>query len=168
VLASIVSIDRVSLKTKVIDAPEILSVIKEAEMGPLSEFLNSFYSSNYSSFFVSLAEITDKIKKDRYMVNHARYFCREMRILAYTQLLDSYRSVRLDSMARDFGVSVDFLDRELSRFISTGRLHCKIDKVGGIVETTRPDSKNAQYQNVLKQGDLLLTRVSKLSRIINL
>jgi len=37
-------------------------------------------------------------------------------------------------------------DRELSRFIAAGRLHCKIDKVGGIVETTRPDSKNWQYQ----------------------
>ena len=36
--------------------------------------------------------------------------------------------------------------REMSRFIAAGRLHCKIDKVGGIVETTRPDSKNWQYQ----------------------
>jgi 26S proteasome regulatory subunit N7 len=58
--------------------------------------------------------------------------------------------------------------RELSRFITTGRLHCKIDKVDGIVETTRPDSKNAQYQEMLKCGDALLNRVSKLSRIINL
>ena len=60
------------------------------------------------------------------------------------------------------------LCRELSRFITTGRLHCKIDKVDGIVETTRPDSKNAQYQEMLKCGDALLNRVSKLSRIINL
>jgi len=34
-----------------------------------------------------------------------------MRIVAYSQLLDSYRSVRLDSMAKDFGVSVEFLDK---------------------------------------------------------
>jgi 26S proteasome regulatory subunit N7 len=40
--------------------------------------------------------------------------------------------------------------------------------VDGIVETTRPDSKNAQYQEMLKCGDALLNRVSKLSRIINL
>jgi 26S proteasome regulatory subunit N7 len=58
--------------------------------------------------------------------------------------------------------------RELSRFIASNRLHCKIDKVEGIVETTRPDSKNAQYQEMLKCGDALLNRVSKLSRIINL
>ena len=27
--------------------------------------------------------------------------------------------------------------RELSQFIATGRLHCRIDKVGGIIETSR-------------------------------
>ena len=36
--------------------------------------------------------------------------------------------------------------RELSQFIASGRLHCKIDKVGGVVITNRPDSKNFQYQ----------------------
>jgi len=71
-------------------------------------------------------------------------------------------------MSRAFGVTEEFLDRELSRFIASNRLHAKIDKVDGIVETTRPDSKNAQYQEMLKCGDTLLNRVSKLSRIINL
>jgi hypothetical protein len=59
-------------------------------------------------------------------------------------------------------------NREISRFIASGRLHCKIDKVGGIIETNRADSKNAQYQSAIKQGDLLLNRVQKLSRVINL
>ena len=36
--------------------------------------------------------------------------------------------------------------RELSQFIASGRLHCRIDKVGGVVETNRPDSKNFLYQ----------------------
>eukprot|EP00958_Prasinococcus_capsulatus_P020230 scaffold2591_cov417-Prasinococcus_capsulatus_cf.AAC.4 len=36
--------------------------------------------------------------------------------------------------------------RELSRFIAVGRLNCKIDKVAGVVETNRPDAKNALYQ----------------------
>ncbi|RLU23768.1 hypothetical protein DMN91_003976 [Ooceraea biroi] len=57
---------------------------------------------------------------------------------------------------------------ELSRFIAAGRLHCKVDRVGGVVETNRPDSKNWQYQAMVKQGDLLLNRVQKLSRVINI
>jgi len=166
VLVSIVSVDRVTLKKKVIDAPEILAVIRE--IPGLSQFLNSLYNSNFSQFFIGLADITDQLQKDKYFAPHAKYFCRELRVKAYSQLLDSYRSVRLETMASQFGVSSGFLDRELSRFISIGRLHCKIDKVAGIVETTRPDSKNALYQDTIKQGDLLLNRVSKLSRVINL
>jgi hypothetical protein len=89
---------------------------------------------------------------------------------------------------------------ELSRFIAAGRLNCKIDKVGGIVETNRcvsvlfaitpwrarfdadrprppalvlfvvrcccrPDAKNTQYSAVIKQGDLLLNRIQKLSKL---
>ena len=34
-----------------------------------------------------------------------------MRILAYNQLLESYRSLTLDSLARSFGVSIDFVDK---------------------------------------------------------
>ena len=35
----------------------------------------------------------------------------------------------------------------------------------GVIETTRPDSKNAQYHSVLKQGDALLNRIQRLSRV---
>uniref|UniRef100_A0A8C1VTQ7 26S proteasome non-ATPase regulatory subunit 6 n=1 Tax=Cyprinus carpio TaxID=7962 RepID=A0A8C1VTQ7_CYPCA len=99
---------------------------------------------------------------------HYRYYVREMRILAYGQLLESYRSLTLGYMAEAFGVSTEFIDQELSRFIAAGRLHCKIDKVNEIVETNRPDSKNWQYQETIKKGDLLLNRVQKLSRVINM
>ena len=58
--------------------------------------------------------------------------------------------------------------RELSRFIAAGKLHCKIDKVAGVLETNRPDSKNALYQATIKQGDFLLNRIQKLSRVIDL
>jgi 26S proteasome regulatory subunit N7 len=166
VLMAILSHDRVTIKEKVIDSPDILSVIHD--IPNLSIFLNSFYSSDYGAFFVTLAAITDHIRTDRYLSVHAKYFCREMRVKAYAQLLESYSSVKLTSMATAFGVSVDFVDRELARFVAANRIHCKIDKVNGIVETTRPDSRNAQYQSTIKHGDLLLNRIQKLSRIINL
>jgi len=162
-----------------------------------------------------------------------------MRVLAYKQLLQSYRSVTLDSMARSFGVSTAFIDAELSRFVAAGRLNCKIDmvsdpvascvmlagldspgwcyccprclkplltwvatspplpsllpypcpapapastisvnprhgaapwggQVAGIVETNRPDVKNAQYQECIKTGDQLLNRLQKLGQRINI
>eukprot|EP01097_Dermamoeba_algensis_P000591 TRINITY_DN1202_c0_g1_i3.p1 TRINITY_DN1202_c0_g1~~TRINITY_DN1202_c0_g1_i3.p1 ORF type:complete len:386 (-),score=85.96 TRINITY_DN1202_c0_g1_i3:119-1276(-) len=164
VLTSILSLDRPTLKKKVIDAPEILTVIETLpHIGPL---VNSLYKSDYKKFFQALAEVIDQIKQDWLLAPHSRYICRELRVKAYAQLLESYRSVTMESLAADFGISIDFLDRELSRFIASGRLHCKVDKVSGIVETNRPDSSNAQYQATIKQGDALLNRIQKLHRVV--
>lgn len=52
-----------------------------------------------------------------------------MRIIGYAQLLESYRSLTLDNMAQAFGVSSNFIDAELSRFIASGRLPAVIDRV---------------------------------------
>jgi 26S proteasome regulatory subunit N7 len=67
-------------------------------------------------------------------------------------------------MSRVFGVTPAFLDGELSRFIASGRIAAKIDAVAGIIETVRPDPKNAQYAQVLKLGDALLAKTQKLAR----
>ncbi|GLJ11204.1 hypothetical protein SUGI_0146480 [Cryptomeria japonica] len=166
VLTSIISLDRVSLKQKVVDAPEILTVI--SKIPHLSDFLNSLYLCQYKSFFIAFAGLTDQIKLDRYLHPHFRYYMREVRTVVYSQFLESYKSVTMEAMAKAFGVSVDFIDTELSRFIAAGKLHCKIDKVAGVLETNRPDAKNALYQATIKQGDFLLNRIQKLSRVIDL
>ncbi|CAL5330202.1 unnamed protein product [Camellia sinensis] len=92
----------------------------------------------------------------------------EVRTVVYSQFLESYESVTIEAMAKAFGVTVAFIDLELSRFIAAGKLHCKIDKVAGVLETNRPDAKNALYQATIKQGDFLLNRIQKLSRVIDL
>lgn len=166
VLTSIISLDRVSLKEKVVDAPEILAVI--GKIPHLSEFLNSLHECQYKSFFIAFSGLTKQIKLDRYLQPHFRYYMREVRTVVYSQFLESYKSVTMDAMASAFGVSIDFIDLELSRFIAAGKLHCKIDKVAGILETNRPDAKNALYQATIKQGDFLLNRIQKLSRVIDL
>ncbi|KAK2571459.1 26S proteasome non-ATPase regulatory subunit 6 [Acropora cervicornis] len=135
VLASMIALERVDLRTKVVNGAEILEVLHQ--LPTASQFLLSFYNCHYSEFFVALAKVEGILKQDRLLAPHCRYYVREMRIHAYTQLLESYRSLTLQYMANAFGVSEEFIDKELSRFISAGRLNCKIDKVGGVVETNR-------------------------------
>ncbi|XP_073318193.1 26S proteasome non-ATPase regulatory subunit 6 homolog isoform X1 [Primulina huaijiensis] len=167
VLTGIISLDRVSLKQKVVDTPEILTVI--GKIPYLSDFLNSLYDCQYKSFFTAFGKCLYKQKLlDRYLHPHFRYYMREIRTVVYSQFLESYKSVTIEAMAKAFGVTVDFIDLELSRFIAAGKLHCKIDKVAGVLETNRPDSKNALYQATIKQGDFLLNRIQKLSRVIDL
>merc|ERR1711964_860877 len=106
----------------------------------------------------------------RYLYEHRGWFVREMRLRAYQQLLQSYRVVGLESMANDFGVSVDFLDRDLAKFIAAERIPCTIDRVTGkgIIETNRPDDKNKQYTDVVKQGDQLITKLQKYGQAVRL
>ncbi|KAL3272929.1 hypothetical protein HHI36_014388 [Cryptolaemus montrouzieri] len=166
VYTSIISLPRNQLRDKVIKGSEILEVLHSEPF--VKDYLFSLYNCQYAEFFTNLAQVEIILRQDYFMNAHYRYYVREMRILGYTQLLESYRSLTLQYMAEAFGVSVDFIDQELSTFIAADRLHCKIDRVGGIVETNRPDLKNAQFNAVVKQGDLLLNRVQKLSRVINI
>jgi 26S proteasome regulatory subunit N7 len=54
---------------------------------------------------------------------------------------------------------------ELSRLIVTDRLHCSIDKVHGVVETTRPRMKTARYETVVRPGDVVMNAVQRLSKV---
>jgi len=163
---SMLALDRSELHKMVIKGSEILEVLHQIPQ--VNKYLFSLYNCQYAEFFQCLGKVEQILKEDRYMAPHYAYYIREMKIKAYAQLLESYRSLTLRYMADAFGVTEDYMDTELCRFIANGRLHAKIDKVGGIVITNRPDSKNAQYQTCIKQGDLLLNRVQKLSRVINI
>ncbi|KAJ5093881.1 hypothetical protein N7456_009742 [Penicillium angulare] len=139
------------------------------DFSPLANLVNSLYNGNYRSFFVALAAVEDQfLTQDHYLHEHRAWFVREMRLRAYQQLLQSYRVVGLNSMASDFGVTVDFLDRDLAKFISSNRIACTIDRVNGIIETNRPDDKNKQYADVVKHGDSLITKLQKYGQAVRL
>ena len=80
-------------------------------MPDVKEYLFSLYNCQYADFFINLTKVEQTMRQDRYLAAHYRYYVREMRILAYTQLLESYRSLTLTYMAKAFGVTEDYIDR---------------------------------------------------------
>ncbi|KAL9102303.1 MAG: hypothetical protein Q9163_002521 [Psora crenata] len=139
------------------------------DFAPLAGLVRSLYVGNYRAFFLALAAVEENfLSQDRYLYEHRGWFVREMRLRAYQQLLQSYRVVGLQSMASDFGVSINFLDRDLAKFIAADRIPCTIDRVNGIIETNRPDDKNKQYADVVKQGDALITKLQKYGQAVRL
>uniref|UniRef100_A0A7R9UZ32 26S proteasome regulatory subunit RPN7 n=1 Tax=Chlamydomonas euryale TaxID=1486919 RepID=A0A7R9UZ32_9CHLO len=165
VVTAVVAMDRVSLKKSVIDASEVLTGI--GQIPHLEAYLNSLYACKYASFFAAFVEVVDLMRADPYLSLHLRYYMREVRVVAYAQFLESYKSVTLESMAAAFDVPPGFLDAEVADFIVAGRLNAKIDKVAGIVETNRPDQKNSLYQDTIRKGDVLLNRIQKLSKVVD-
>ncbi|KAK5163967.1 proteasome regulatory particle subunit [Saxophila tyrrhenica] len=136
---------------------------------PLATMINSLYTGTYNTFFTSLATVeTNFLSTDRYLYEHRTYYVREMRLRAYSQLLQSYRIVGLDSMAKSFGVSVEWLDRDMAVFIAGGRLGCVIDRVRGVIETRRGEEKEGQFRDVMRVGDGLISKVQKYGQVVRL
>lgn len=164
-VTSIVSLNRTELRKMVINDPHVITVMRE--LPDMQLLINSIYNCEYAGFFKAILGVHPLLMGDRFLAPLAVYLVREYRVLAYAQFLEAYKSVMLSSMATSFGISVDLLDAELSRFIAAGRLNAKIDKMGDIIETRRPDKKNGQYHDVIKKGDHLLNQIQKLVRAID-
>lgn len=169
-VAGLFALERTDLKLKIIDSPELLSLMTSTPaLQSISSLTIALYTSDYASFFPFLLESYDKVLIPcKYLNKHADYFVREMRRKVYAQLLDSYKTLSLKSMAHSFGVSVEFLDNDLGKFIPNKQLNCVIDRVNGIVETKRPDNKNGQYHQLIRQGDGLLTKLQKYGAAVKL
>jgi 26S proteasome regulatory subunit N7 len=59
VIMSLVSLDRATIRSKVVHAPEILSVIRE--MPTLRKFMESLFRCEYAEFFKAFVEILDQV-----------------------------------------------------------------------------------------------------------
>ena len=108
-ITNIITVDRVTLKSRIIDNSDVLSCIRE--IPNLQAFLESFYNGQYHLFFQQFSKIIERTSDDFFLAKHNNYFIREMRIKVYTQFLQSFKSVTIDNMSQCFGVSSNFIDR---------------------------------------------------------
>jgi len=162
VIVSFISLKRPELKAQIVDSPDVMA----ADVLKARALVSALYLSRYGDFLSALYQVCLEIRKCVFLAPHVNYFFREGRIIAFNQFLDSYRSVTLQSMGETFKIAPQVLDQMLFTFISNGRLNCKIDRVSGNVVTTRGDQLNHEYQNIIRDGDLLLHKMQKLSRFI--
>lgn len=81
--------------------------------------MSTLYAPSFKqqSLSVYLAYVEGVLKEDRLFNPHYRFYVREMRVLAYAQLLESYQSLTLNYMADAFGVTVSFMDRYSFYFV---------------------------------------------------
>ncbi|TFK18519.1 hypothetical protein FA15DRAFT_760573 [Coprinopsis marcescibilis] len=110
VINGTLTLSRPDLKKRVISTPKVNQVVPELPV--LAELYKNLYESHYDKFFKALATLKHTILiLSRILNPHARHYLREMRILAHTQLLESYRSLTLTSLSAAFGVGEAFVDR---------------------------------------------------------
>jgi 26S proteasome regulatory subunit N7 len=162
-LLGILSLPRKVILEKLIQSSEVTTELKRNP--EIAGLLNSFYRCKYNDFFPHLLKVHALVLEDEFLAKHEKYIIRQSRVVIYTQFLESYKTVTLENMANNFGVSPEFIDKELSELIASRKLNCKIDKLRGIVESQKADSRISRYDTIIKKGDLLIEKMHKLARI---
>eukprot|EP01065_Artemidia_motanka_P030891 TRINITY_DN37051_c0_g1_i1.p1 TRINITY_DN37051_c0_g1~~TRINITY_DN37051_c0_g1_i1.p1 ORF type:complete len:407 (+),score=181.44 TRINITY_DN37051_c0_g1_i1:75-1295(+) len=163
VVVAMVVLDRTALHKKILTSSEVLQMWPE--LPNLKRLVHSLYDCKYIEFFPALGAVCEEMLGRVVTAPHVNYFYREMRLIAFKQFLQSYRSVTLQSMAEAFAIPIESLDNQLCIFIASGRLTAKIDKVSGSVETAQTDSRSYQFHKLLSEGDMLLNRIQRLARV---
>ncbi|XP_033355044.1 26S proteasome non-ATPase regulatory subunit 6-like [Bombus vosnesenskii] len=163
-LSGIISLSRSELDSR-FNNNGLLQQALLTEAPKYRAFFYSLYDCHYKEFFENLAWIECELRANPLLHFHYRYYVREMRLRAYCQLLQAYRTINLSRMATEFGVTEEYIEQEVAHFIANGKLHCKIDKVAGMIVTISaagcnrgqaPDvscDRGLIYQNIIKRGD---------------
>lgn len=162
---ALIQLNRSELKKSIVDSPEVIS----AAIPQLDALLASVYRCRYQEYFPALEAVCQKMQRNVFLQLHVNYFFREARIVAFKQFLDSYSSVTLQSMSTAFNIPMPVLDQMLFNLISNERIACKIDRVNGRVHTMKGEGQaHYEFHKIVKDGDLLLSRLQKLSRVVEL
>lgn len=166
VLTSILTVDRTTLRDKLLTCPDILKIALQSDKKYLLVYIEDFYNGRYREFSKTLLDIISMVKKDVYLHPHYKFYLRSIRLRAYAQYLEPFESVFIPKMADSFGVSPQFLERDIVTFISSSKLPCTIDKVRQTIVCNYVDKKVNNCNELIEKGDILLNRLQKLSRVI--
>jgi len=163
ILCSCLSKDRKTLKEKIVDSSDV----KDVNIPLMKDFVTCLVKCNYIEYFPLLMRVMEFMKQDLLLHEHVYTYFRAMRLRGYAQYFVVYKTSTLAQLADRFGVSLEFVDRDIADFIYNGKLQGKIDKVEGVVSSERGDPVNDEYHKIIKLGDNLLNKISKLSHLIS-
>lgn len=161
VILATLSLSRSEFRTKIERSMEIRSANEVVHR------VLCLYHLDYKQFFDSLAEIQNRLSTDIWFGPHISFLIKELRVRAYRQFLQPFESVKIKTISETFGVTDDFIEKEMRRFIFCRKIDAKIDRVNGNIHTNPPDNRAAMMREALKRGEVLVTRLQKLGRILS-
>lgn len=138
VFTSLISFNRNDLKVKLIENCEVRKCKEYVDL-PIS-----FFECHYSEMLRKLVKFIEYCENDLFLEPFKEYFCKEMKVKMYYQLLMSYQSLHLTKMAQFFNVEAGHIEEDLRYFITEGKISCVIDRIDGVV----------RMKNFKKEDDL--------------
>lgn len=155
VLCGLLGFERAEVEARILKCSEVVGSSETLGV----RLAGSLFECNYGEFMQDLHLFCTSLRDDVFGGRFVDLFSREMRLRAYGQVLESYRSMLLENMATTFGVSVEYVERDLGAFIVEGRLWGKIDRVSGVVEVVPRHGRDVS--SVIARGADVVRRIKK-------
>jgi 26S proteasome regulatory subunit N7 len=126
---------------------------------PAYDLASTLYNCKYQQTFVKLIEFIDSVSNDIFINKLLGHFTMKMKTRAYAQLLGSYQSLSITTMASLFKVSEEYLEKDLSKYIVDGEIFCVIDRVGMVVYVC--EKEVCKERIMVERGDVLCRMIKK-------
>lgn len=131
IFCGLLSFNRNELEEKILRSTDGIEVKHHVSLA--FDLAQSIYNCYYNKVFAHLVSFSAHFQNDIFIGEKIYFFMNEIKIRSYNQLLESYSSIGLESMALAFGVSEEYLEEDLSKFLVNERMKCVIDKVDKMV-----------------------------------
>ncbi|KFD56573.1 hypothetical protein M514_02677 [Trichuris suis] len=164
VIASAIVMDRQNIQKRILNATDIAPFLYKNPL--LRQYVETLYQCKYAAFFRKLVDMEAMMKMDYVLAPNYKHVVRAMRLKAYLQFLTPYRTVTLQYMADEFGITAETLVHDLELFIRHRLLRAKIDGVRGYLETFFEPAKVQLKETVLEETDQLIERIWKLKHYL--
>lgn len=159
---SIIRCPRKDLVSKVVESPEIIQTLLANQVE--RDFLDHIYNCRYTPFSHLLPAVQDRLLRSPFLASLAPNYLKEARLVAYRQFLQSFQYVKIDAFAQSFGVSADFIEKDVANLISAGRLEARINLVDNIIEMSHTKNKMSQFEQVLVTADVVVNKLNKFTQ----
>ncbi|KAF7679655.1 26S proteasome regulatory subunit RPN7 [Astathelohania contejeani] len=157
IFTGLISFSREEIRKKIVENSEILEINKGGHgisTRAAYSLSKTFYGCDYQRFLIDLSNFADSIRDEIYLRRLVDFFVKEMKIKAYRQLLDSYKSLSIHELSNVFGISEEFLERDISNYIVDGRIQCVIDRVERIIMVS--ERNKCDEEELIKKGEELI------------
>eukprot|EP00461_Guttulinopsis_vulgaris_P001191 UN01191 len=161
-LLAVIRSPRKDFITKIVDSPEIIQSLLSAPIA--NQFIQTIYKCQYKEFYQLLPQLYNILSISPYFGHLAATYIKEARCVAYKQFLYSFQYVKIEAFAQKFGVSVEFIEDDVSYLIANGKLNCKINAIDNIIEVVQINDKMKQFNALVDTADKIVSRVNRLTQ----
>ncbi|KAI5810083.1 26S proteasome subunit RPN7-domain-containing protein [Peziza echinospora] len=149
-LCALASMDRSTLKSKVLDNSEFRNFL---ELEPhIRRAITYFYTAKYNACLSILQAYKNDYLLDIHLHKHVEDIYELVRSKSIVQYFVPFSTVRLSAMSEAFGTREADLERELVGMIEAGKLQARIDTQNRVVTSKETNLRNSVHQDTLQMA----------------